>query len=457
MTSHARGTTLVALALGVMTVAAAPREERAAAIQQELATLQAQLKANGGTYETWAEKLRPYQGKSAQVIQCDDLATLPEACRPFEVMVDLDRQLKARGIDLIVAIIPSKLCVYPDYLHIAPGQPARAPADRQVAMALKRLHQQLLEADVEVIDLYTAFQAARDKNRDEQLLVYANDSHWNNAGCRVAADSIAARLRRYDFVQAALARGNPFVHEQTSRSDGNKADPDIHVIRRRDGGAYQDAPRSPVLITGDSYALYNQHLQAHLSAQVAARIGLPVTLLAEEGLSYNLPVKLAGRPGWLADRRVVVWTFNDKMLPLASGRGGWVKAKLPAAEAGPADAAATGDAKVVTATIAEVSAPPPKDAPYPHYYLVAYAKDVDAVLHILAMRHRQILPAATLQPGDKIEVKLTPWKIVEKTHGRIQSGTLPTVELQITKPHYLAEMPGAPVLTAADLHRAGEE
>jgi len=175
--------------------------------------------------------------------------------------------------------------------------------------------------------------------------------------------------------------------------------------------------------------------------------------MGQEGLSFDLPTKLAQQPKYATNRRVLVWTFNDKMLAKAK----WTKVALPAAAGRtgtPPVASVDGE---VTVTIAEVSAPPPKNAPYPNYYLLAYSKDRDAVLHILAMHQRKILPAASLKPGDQIKVKLTPWSKVAKTHGRIQTGTLPTTSLQITKPHYLAEIPGAPSLTEADLQRAGEE
>jgi hypothetical protein len=443
---------------------AGPAEEQAArkaAIAKELDTINAQIKAHGGSFEKWAEELTPYREDLqfvGKVLPKGDLNFSSQsvaflkndalALSGFDVILDLHRQLKARGTDLIFAMIPSKLCVYPDYVQVAPGQPARCPADRQVALGAKQLYKKLLENEVEVVDLFTAYQEARDKTQDKVSYVYQGDTHWNNAGCRLAADKIGERLQRYDIVQAALAKGNPFTFKPGSRTDGKKADPDMHFVQRTDGGEYKEVDDAPIVLTGDSFSVYNVHLKAHLSAQVALRTGVPVTLFGHEGLSFDLPVKLAQEPKYATNRRVLVWTFNDKMLAKAK----WTKAELPAATASPAAATET---KTVTATITEVSAPPPKNAPYPNYYLLAYSKDQDAVLHILAMYQRKILPSATLRPGDKIEVKLSPWPA--KTHGRIQSGTLPTVELQIRKAHYLAEIAGAPSLTDADLQRAGEE
>ena len=469
--------------LWAVAACAGPAEEKAArtaAIQRELATINAQLAAHGGTFEKWAGELKPFredlpflgkvpardglqfQGQSARVIQCDDLDALPEGCRPFEAIAHFDRQLKARGIDLILAIIPSKICVYPDYLNVATNQPARCPADRQVALGVKRLNQKLLEADIEVIDLYTAYQEARAKTQDKVPLVYQRDAHWKNAGCRVAADEIGARLQRYDFVKTALTPRNRYLFKPGSRADGIKADPDLHLVEDRDGKPYADVGDSPVVVTGDSYATYNRRSDGptgHISAQVGLRIGLPVTLLSHEGLSYQMPLALGELPGHLKGRRVIVWTFNDRMLPLTAGKNAWAKVDLTeqAAALTTTAAAPVAAARSVTVTLGEVSAPPSKEAPYAHYYLLAYSKDQDAVLHILAMHNRKILPTAALQPGDKIQVRLSPWSAVAKTHGRIQSGTLPTVQLQINKPHYLAEIPGAPLLTEVDLKRAGEE
>jgi hypothetical protein len=250
----------------------AEREARARDIRQASERLDAELAAHGGSFEKWAESLKDYrediarakgphmgglqfQSQSIRIIRTDDLDAQPEGYRPFDAIVAFDRQLKERGIDLIVAIIPSKLCVYPDYLVVASNQAARAPADRQVAPCIKRLHKKLLEANVEVVDLYTAFQEACAKQADAVPYVYAADSHWKNAGARVA----------------------------------------------------------------------------------------------------------------------------------------------------------------------------------------------------------KVLPAAAIKPGDTLAVKLTPWSAVEKTYGRCQRGSLPQPEIEIEKPHYLAELPGAPTMTADDVRRGGEE
>jgi hypothetical protein len=69
---------------------------------------------------------------------------------------------------------------------------------------------------------------------------------------------------------------------------------------------------SPVVITGDSYSKYNCGQGAHLAAQVALRIGLPLTYQSSEGLSSSVPIlmaRLQKEKNYLANRRVFVWTF----------------------------------------------------------------------------------------------------------------------------------------------------
>ncbi len=136
----------------------------------------------------------------------------------------------------------------------------------------------------------------------------------------------------------------------------------------------------------------------------------------------------------------------------------------------PATTSAVGSAQVAfaTGTIAEMSSGPDLKASYPHYIMKFYLKDLvddagrpsgsgDGVVCVLAMHHRKVLPPAGLKKGDRLAVRLTPWEVAETRYGKIQSGSLPTVQLEIEKPMFWGEAAGQPALTAADLAKVGQD
>jgi hypothetical protein len=293
------------------------RQARQQAIQAELARIEAEIKAHGGSIARWGESLKEFredvqriistekwpwpakekfvfQGKEAQLVLCDTLDDLPEGKRPLESIVAFDRALRAKGIDLIFVPLPDKLAVYPDYLS------DKAPADRMVSVAIKDLLKKLLEQDVEVVDLYTVFRDYRLQHPDRPLH-YDTDSHWRNRGAQLAGEKIAERLKRYDFVQKALAEEPRYKTREEFRPD--KPDQLLCVLEAKSGAYYRDVSSSPIVLHGDSNAMYNMSKQiAHLPAQVARHINMPLAFVpASLG---ETPVKHRNQP---PGRKVVIW------------------------------------------------------------------------------------------------------------------------------------------------------
>jgi len=293
---------------------------RSEAIQQTLAAHKQDVEQLGGIYEAWGAALKPYrdalekikptkwpwpakdnfvfQGKEIDLVMRDTFDQEPENQRPFDLIVQTHKKLKAEGIDLIFAPLPDKLSIYPDYLSDA------APAHRKVYPAVKHLLKKLLENDVECVDLYPAFHAFREKNADKPLY-YGKDSHWRNVAAQLAAEQIAQRLMRYDFNQKALAGGNRYSVKPERRAD--KPDDLLVVLDAKTGGRYADAGDSPILITGDSNLMYNMgptggHMPAHLSRH----IGLPLSFAPN-----TIPSQHEGK---LAGKKVVIWSNIARML-----------------------------------------------------------------------------------------------------------------------------------------------
>ncbi|MFP4354346.1 MAG: alginate O-acetyltransferase AlgX-related protein [Phycisphaerae bacterium] len=456
---------LSSLLLSAQVQAAGPESlSRSRAIAETKKQLQAELARHGGSWDAWAKQLAPFRkglaesltgswpwkakkdfvflGKSVRLLQMDDWSGFGESTTPFDAIVHLDRQLKARDIDLIYVLVPDKLSIYPDYLTDT------APEDLQVALAAKRLLAQLSEADVEVVDLYAPFLQLRKQLGQDKPLYYDRDSHWRNRAAAHAGKLIAQRLGRYDFVQPEQAdRYTTKVHQRT---DGKKADTVQLVVERKTGQQYQDAGQSPILLTSDSFGMYNMHLGGHLPAHVGLHIGQPVSYLCSEGLSMTMPAELARRAAkgdYLQGRKVIIWTHAGRFLTIAK----WQKVDLPGqqiATDGKAPSLFQADA---TAVVQAVSERPSKDADYPHFVMKLLVKDVkgaegkeivpaQAVLRILAMQDRKFTDAATIKPGQTIRAKLTSFSAVEKQWGKIQTGQLEDRQAELAAPEYWAEL-----------------
>ncbi len=467
----------VGVAVGLLAAAAvdvcpaAGRPTRAEAIRRTLEAVDKQAEARGG-WDAWAEELGPFRedlkrivatekwpwparddyrfyGRSLETLLVDDFDAQKPGVEPSEFIVHFDRQLKAHGIDLVFVPVPSKLSIYPDYLS------EKAPEHRMVALGMKRLFRKLLESDVEVVDLYAAFREYRRARGDDVPLYYVRDGHWLNRGARLAAERVSERLKRYDFVQAALARGGPYVGVPGSRDDGMKADSDLLLVRPKGTGQpWQPSPDAAVILTGDSFSMYNMHLGGHLPAQVSLRTAVPITYLCSEGLSTGVPGRLAREApkGYLKGRRVLVWTFTGRTFRVRERDKGeqWQPVDVPAGRSAATDVKPVRGVKA-SGTVAALSAPPQTDAPYANYIMKLHLADLvdekggpvgtgEGVVHVLAMRERKELPIARIEKGARLDVRLTSWDLVEERFAQIMTGMLVPVRIETDRPHYWGEV-----------------
>jgi hypothetical protein len=325
----------------VAAAAAAPptAEERAARDRDAAAlagALDAEVAAHGGSYDAWAEALRPWRnevvaihrkqayerpsgykffGRSMLASARDRFTTDGPDGDPVPMFRTLHQQLAQRGIDLLVVPIPTKEDILPDLLS------SQAPADRQVAVPARRLMRALVEAGVEVLDLHVLFREHRATTGAALYLRY--DTHWAPAAAQLAAEAIAARLQRYRFAQ--VARGLPPLWMATivtgaADMDLMKGDPrweelqrqfpwTYRAIRLPDGTPFVDGEASPVLLSGDSHSRQLIMDGGHLSAQLAFALNCPVSRVGREGGDGGIMAALAAENGkLLTGRRVVVWT-----------------------------------------------------------------------------------------------------------------------------------------------------
>ena len=265
----------------------------------------------------------------------------PELADPIPAMLDFQKQLKARGIDLLVVPVPAKAAIYPE--RILPGFNV---GNDDAAPVVHRFYEELRASGIDVLDLTSVFIQNRDDKRGGVFC--KTDSHWSGFGCTLAAQTIAKAVRgkltdppsRKDYasewkdtqIDGDLAGLLP----RDSTKPGAERMPVRGVTEKGTGAAVQPDANSPLLLLGDSHTLvFHDFLAEHagLIDQLAQELGFAPDLIGTRG-SGATPVRISlyrhslKNPDYLAKKKVVVWCFAAREFTEASE--GW--AKIPVAK-----------------------------------------------------------------------------------------------------------------------------
>ena len=122
----------------------------------------------------------PFWGEAAAKVS---RASSPEKADPLPAIIDFHEQLKAAGIELILAPVPCKALVNADKLG--------GPAEGRLDTVHQEFYQQLAAKGVKVLDLADAF--AKEKAKGP-LLYCKTDTHWSPYACELTAKLIKERL-----------------------------------------------------------------------------------------------------------------------------------------------------------------------------------------------------------------------------------------------------------------------
>jgi hypothetical protein len=249
---------------------------------------------------------------------------------------DVVSQFESRGLPVLLVPIPGKVAIYPECF--APGYPlAAGPAENRDY----RHWEALLKAEgISLVDLYRPFWEA--KGRTAYPVYLKTDSHWSPDGLAVAADEIAARAAA--ILGPAPPCPFPTERETVSFSGDLIALLDvahpyqlfpkdtITKTRVRHGVADETiGDRAPVLLLGDSFTMMFLDIDpgsgAGLAAQLMLRLGCGVQTIGGIGSTpAQLLQRLCDRPNALAHKKLVIWTFVDRMIVDPKG---WEELQLP--------------------------------------------------------------------------------------------------------------------------------
>ena len=256
---------------------------------------------------------------------------------PLPAILDFAKQLRDRGIALVLAPVPCKAAIYPEKLGMK--------ATGRVDAAERDFHAALAAEGVAVLDLADVFLAAKADDATAGPLYCRTDTHWSPRGCEVAATAIAKAIKALDGAADWLRPGpGALAEKREERAITGDLTPggDPETLPSRvvtaAGGSTEDKA-SPVLLLGDSHLLvFHAGAELHgtsagLADQLALDLGTPVDVLGVRGSGatparINLLRRAKADPKYLAGKKVVVWCFTAREFTESSG---WSVVPLPPA------------------------------------------------------------------------------------------------------------------------------
>jgi SGNH hydrolase-like domain, acetyltransferase AlgX len=259
-----------------------------------------------------------------------------ELADPIPGIVDFQKQLKERGVDLLLVPVPPKAAIYPE--KILPGFKVRT---EDAAPLLHRFYEELRAVGIDVLDLTPIFLRERDDKRGGVFC--KTDSHWSGLGCMLAAQAIAENVRAKLTVPTPrkeyISEWKEFQISGDLVSlvppDSSHPSPEKVAVRtvseKGTKAAVGPDANSPLLLLGDSHTLvFHDFLaeRAGLVDQLALELGFAPDLIGTRG-SGATPVRISlyrhnlKDPGYLAKKKIIVWCFAAREFTEAAE--GWAK------------------------------------------------------------------------------------------------------------------------------------
>ena len=350
---------------------------------------------------------------------------------PLAAILDFRRQLEARGIRLIVMPVAPKSAV--EWVHFArrriePESVLRNPSYEAFMERLRGEGVWTLEA---VPRAYLK-----------------TDTHWTPSAMREAAEE-AAR-----FIEARVEltpRTDRYVRQ--TRSVEGRGDlagmldielpaerVEIEPIETADGTPWEARRGAEILLLGDSFSnIYSLEemswgSSAGFAEQLSYALGRPIDrIVLNEGGSHTTRRELARDSGRLAAARVVLWQFAARELSW----GNWRQYKLGSFERSPEPSKPSG-AALARGVVLELTRPPaPGSTPYGDCVVALHLGELssagaeipaEAVAFVWGMRAHEWTRAASLEVGDRVELRLRPWSEAEAEYGRYSRKELESEE-----------------------------
>ncbi len=358
--------------------------------------------------------------------------------QPLNAILDFQRQLEERGIRLIVMPVAPKSAV--EWTHftrrrLEPGTVLRNPSYEAFIERLRGEGVWTLEA---VPRAYLK-----------------TDTHWTPSAMREISEEAARFIEaRVEEARVDLSPKTDRYVRQT-RSVKGRGDlagmldidlpaerVEIEPIAAADGTPWQARRGAEILLLGDSFSnIYSLEemswgSSAGFAEQLSYALGRPVDrIVLNEGGSHTTRRELARDSGRLANARVVLWQFAARELSW----GDWRLYPMGSFERSP-EQPALSEAGLARGVVLELTRPPaPGSTPYGDCVIALRLGELsllgagaetpaEAVAFVWGMRAHEWTRAASLEVGDRVELRLRPWSEAEAEYGRYSRKELESEE-----------------------------
>lgn len=276
---------------------------------------------------------------------------------PLEAVTKFRDQLKAKGVELLVVVVPGKPSIYPERL-------TGVQSDSYTAGHGKKMLDTLASLGFNTVDLYSPLWAAKSDDNKLGALYLNDDTHWTPRGAELAAEVIAKKVQQMgeagldlgvanmDYVTAdsladrmgdigemsGLNKHNVFKIQQVTGHVVSQQTITERIVPRQDSTAVDsvvyDTTRVPfkddfrkakILILGDSFSRIYQTdapVNAGWIAHFAKNMNRPVaSIVSDGGASTLVREKLARKAGVLKGKKLLIWEFVER--DLRFGAEGW--------------------------------------------------------------------------------------------------------------------------------------
>lgn len=239
---------------------------------------------------------------------------------PFRVVVDLDRELRARGVDFLLVKFPTRVQLYPEL--VVPALPAEGM--RAFTLASLRFDALLLDAGVEVVNLAPLFFEHRFGDDRSDLLFLRADPHWTPRCSELAARSAADAILARGVAPGPAREGRDFVADRLrlefrpiSLYKPDEAGPESVVAPRvrtaRGKTVDPEDDASPVCVVGDSFVHMHDGWASGFELELYRFLGRKIDSIAPEGGGeFGAREGLQRRRDDLPKKRIVVWLVSEQ-------------------------------------------------------------------------------------------------------------------------------------------------
>lgn len=276
---------------------------------------------------------------------------------PIQAILRFRKQLAAKGVELLIVIVPGKPSIYPERL---------TGLDRPVSLGHgKAILDSLASLGLNTVDLFTPLLTAKADDAKLGPLYLNDDTHWTPRGAELAAgeiakkvnamvdaglidigdpsmnyvvsDSLADRmgdigemsgLNKFSVFKAQQVTGHVVYQQEISERTEPPQDSllDSTVVRDTTKTPFKDDFRkAKILILGDSFSRIYQTdspVNAGWIAHFAKNMNRPVaSIVSDGGASTLVREKLARKAGVLKGKKLLIWEFVER--DLRFGADGW--------------------------------------------------------------------------------------------------------------------------------------